>query len=90
MKNEKKFYEALENIFVGAQIDGEGGYVNLLKIKEKYYSRVLNEFKKEINNDVVITNTFKDKFFELLFNFFEKYFSECGSVYFTKTANYHS
>ncbi len=35
--NEQKFYEALENIFTGAKIEGDSGYVNLLKIKEIYY-----------------------------------------------------
>ena len=30
--NEEKFYKSLENIFVGANIEGEGGYINLLKI----------------------------------------------------------
>lgn len=88
MGYENRFYGALEKIFVGAPIEGEGGYVNLLKIKEKYYENVLGKFKQEVNNDPVIDSTFKENFFELLFNFFEKYFSECGSVYFVKTANY--
>ncbi|MBR5545180.1 MAG: site-specific DNA-methyltransferase [Clostridia bacterium] len=88
MKNEKKFYEALENIFVGAPIEGEGGYVNLLKIKEKYYRQVVDNLKLEIKKDVIVTESFKEDFYNLLYNFFEKYFSECGSVYFTKTANW--
>ena len=88
MKNEKKFYDALEKIFVGAPIEGEGGYVNLLKIKEKYYRQVVDSLKKDINNDTVVSESFKEDFYNLLFNFFEKYFSECGSVYFTKTANW--
>lgn len=88
MGYENRFYGALEKIFVGAPIEGEGGYVNLLKIKEKYYENVLGKFKQEVNNDPIIDSTFKENFFELLFNFFEKYFSECGSVYFVKTANY--
>ena len=88
MKNEKKFYDALERIFVGAPIEGEGGYVNLLKIKEKYYRQVVDSLKIDINSDAVISESFKEDFYNLLFNFFEKYFSECGSVYFTKTANW--
>ncbi len=88
MGYENRFYGALEKIFVGAPIEGEGGYVNLLKIKEKYYGNVLSKFKQEVNSDPIIDTTFKENCFELLFNFFEKYFSECGSVYFVKTANY--
>ncbi len=87
MSHENRFYEALEKIFVGAPIEGEGGYVNLLKIKEKYYQSVLSTFKEKIKADPIINSSFRENFFELLFNFFEKYFSECGSVYFVKTAN---
>lgn len=88
MKNEKKFYDSLQKIFVGAPLEGEGGYVNLLKIKEKYYSKVISNLKKEIDEDKVITESFKENFYDMLFNFFEKYFNECGSVYFAKTANW--
>ena len=88
MNNEKKFYESLERIFVGTLIEGEGGYVNLLKIKQKYYSKVVSELKNQIDNDAIITESFKNEFYEKLYNFFEKYFSECGSVYFTKTASW--
>lgn len=88
MKNEKKFYGSLQKIFVGAPLEGEGGYVNLLKIKEKYYSKVISNLKKEIDEDKVITESFKENFYDMLFNFFEKYFNECGSVYFAKTANW--
>lgn len=59
MKNEQKFYDALQNIFVGAPIEGEGGYVNLLKIKERYYRTVISSFKQEVEQDDIITSTFK-------------------------------
>ncbi len=32
---EKLFYDALKNIFVGEKIEGQGGYVNLMRIKPK-------------------------------------------------------
>lgn len=85
---EQKFYNALENIFVGANIEGDSGYVNLLKIKSKYYKIILEQFKKEVNQNPTITESFKEEFFDRLYSFFEKYFSESGSVYFTKTANW--
>ena len=87
MKNEQKFYDALQSIFVGAPIEGEGGYVNLLKIKERYYGNVISAFKEEVEQDNIINATFKEDFYDMLFSFFDKYFSECGSVYFAKTAN---
>lgn len=86
--NENKFYEALENIFTGANIEGDSGYVNLLKIKSRYYSLILKEFKEQVNDEKIIDDNFKEEFFDKLYSFFEKYFSESGSVYFVKTANY--
>jgi len=83
--NEGKFYTALENIFTGANIEGEGGYVNLLKIKYAYYKKILAEFQKQVEENDII-NDFKEDFFNRLFTFFERYFSESGSVYFVKTA----
>ncbi len=85
MKNENKFYNILEDIFVGSKIEGEGGFVNLLKIKEKYYSKIIEQLKKEIKEDKQITADFKEEFYDKLYSFFEKYFNECGSVYFVKT-----
>lgn len=78
----------MEEIFVGAKIEGDSGYINLLKIKEIYYSQVLRELKKEIDSHPLIDLSFKEEFFDKLFNFFDKYFSESGSVYFTKTSNW--
>ena len=86
--NENRFYDTLEDIFVGAKIEGDSGYINLLKIKEKYYSKVIEKFKNEINNNKFITESFKEEFFDKLYSFFDKYFSESGSVYFVKSANW--
>ena len=83
-KHETKFYEALEDIFLGAKIEGEGGFVNLLSIKSAYYKKILKQFKTEVDKDPVVKQ-FKEEFFDRLYSFFEKYFSESGSVYFTKT-----
>lgn len=90
MGKENRFYTALEEIFVGAKIEGDSGYINLLKIKEQYYSKVLNKFKDDVNESEVIVGDFKEEFFDRLFTFFDRYFSESGSVYFTKTANWQN
>ena len=88
--NEQKFYDALENIFCGSNIEGESGYVNLLKIKAKYYKLILKKFRNEVNDENIIVEAdlFREEFFDKLYSFFEKYFSESGSVYFVKTANW--
>ena len=46
MNMEKLFYKTLEDIFLGADIKGEGGFVNLLAIKKDYYSNMIEQFKK--------------------------------------------
>lgn len=88
-KKEEQFYRALEDIFVGAKIEGEGGFVNLLKMKSEYYKTILVKFRADVAaKNSVITSSFKEEFYELLYSFFVKYFSESGSVYFTKTASW--
>jgi len=88
--NEKKFYRTLEEIFTGAKIEGQGGFLNLIKIKHDYYQKVISQFAKEVEEDKVITNDFREEFFSKLYTFFKKYFNESGSIFFTKTANWNN
>ena len=81
-----KFFEVLRNIFVGAKIEGDSGYVNLMKIKSKYY----NEFKEQLHTDIdaklkEVGQNFEEELYNKLFTFFKKYFSESGSIYFSYT-----
>ena len=39
MSKEQKFYNALKDIFVGAKVEGESGYINLMRIKSRYYEK---------------------------------------------------
>jgi len=91
LEKEKKFYELLGNMFVGdSEIEGQGGFINLLKIKRKYYE---NEFKpklqKKIEETLKTYPNFKSELFEKLWTFFSRYFSESGSIYFVNTPSYH-
>jgi hypothetical protein len=88
---EQKFYELLGNMFVGdSEIEGRGGFINLLKIKRRYYE---NEFKpklQEKTEEILKTYpNFKHELFEKLYTFFSRYFSESGSIYFVNTPSYH-
>lgn len=38
-KFEKQFLDALHDIFVGAKVEGNSGYVNLMRIKSRYYEQ---------------------------------------------------
>jgi hypothetical protein len=37
MTKEQKFYKALQDVFIGAKIEGAGGFVNLMKIKSNVF-----------------------------------------------------
>ena len=36
-KRVKRFFDALRDVFVGAKVEGESGYINLMRIKSRYY-----------------------------------------------------
>jgi len=38
---EEKFWQILEDMFVGAEIEEKSGYINLLKVKRKYFKNYL-------------------------------------------------
>ncbi len=89
MTKEEKFYSALKDIFVGAKIEGNSGYINLMKIKSKYFeNRVFPELQKDIEKSLESFPEFKEELFDKLYTFFSRYFSESGSIYFTQT-RYH-
>ncbi|HRH23875.1 MAG TPA: site-specific DNA-methyltransferase [Candidatus Magasanikbacteria bacterium] len=87
-KKETLFKNALRDIFTGADIEGTSGYVNLLKIKKQYFDTLFPELNREIEADTRIDGDFKEEFYDKLFNFFHRYFSESGSIYFRHTPNY--
>ena len=48
MTKEQKFYKALQDVFIGAKIEGQGGFVNLMRIKSNYYRKIEEILKKDI------------------------------------------
>ena len=34
---EQQFLDALKDIFIGAKVEGASGYINLMKIKARYF-----------------------------------------------------
>ena len=89
MTNEKRFYDALKDIFVGAKVEGESGYINLMKIKSNYYEKgVFPKLQADIDKAVKLFSEpkkFKEELFDKLYTFFHRYFSESGSIYFNFT-----
>ncbi len=46
MTKEQKFYKTLQDVFIGAKIEGEGGFVNLMSIKSAIIARLKLFLKK--------------------------------------------
>jgi adenine specific DNA methylase Mod len=83
---EKKFYDALNDIFVGVKVEGESGYINLMRIKSIYYEEgVFPKLNEDIKKALEPFPEFREELFEKLYTFFESYFSESGSIYFRYT-----
>lgn len=84
---ESKFWDALRNVFVGEKLEGQSGFINLMKIKSKYYEEgVFPLLREEIDAALESFPEFREELFEKLYAFFSRYFTESGSIYFRQTA----
>ncbi len=87
--HEQKFLNALRDIFVGAKIEGEGGFINLMRIKSRYYNDyVFPRLMDKIDVEIKEFPEFREELFDKLYSFFKRYFSESGSIYFRHTPYY--
>lgn len=89
---EQQFLDALRDIFVGAKVEGDSGYINLMKIKSRYFTegvfpRLMNDIDAACKP---FEKSFREELFDKLYNFFQRYFSESGSIYFRHTALYNN
>jgi hypothetical protein len=48
MNKEQKFYKALQDVFIGATIEVQGGFVNLMRIRSNYYQKIEDILKNDI------------------------------------------
>ncbi len=85
---ERQFLDALKDIFVGAKVEGDSGYINLMKIKSRYFTAgVFPQLMKDIEKACKpFEKPFREELFDKLYDFFKRYFSESGSIYFRYTA----
>ena len=86
MTKEQKFYNILQDLFVGAKLEGDSGYVNLMNIKTDYFNlikeKIESEIKKKFGDDK------PEDLYDKLYTFFDSYFSDGGSIFFSSTPNY--
>ncbi len=85
MNKKQKFYKVLQDVFIGAKIEGTGGFVNLMKIKSNYYKKIDEYLTQDIEEALKKYPSFREELFDKLYNFFNRYFTESGSIYFNST-----
>lgn len=85
MNKEQKFYKALQDVFIGANIEGEGGFINLMRIKSNYYHKIEELLTADIEKALEQYPSFRDELFDKLYSFFNRYFTKSGSIYFNST-----
>jgi len=87
MTQEQKFLDALRDIFIGAPVEGDSGFINLMKIKSRYYQQaVFPQLLKDVDKATKpFEKSFREELFDKLYAFFNRYFSESGSIYFRHT-----
>jgi adenine specific DNA methylase Mod len=92
MSYEQQFLDALKSIFIGAKVEGDSGYINLMKIKANYFEKgVFPQLMKDIDTACKpFEKGFREELFDKLYDFFQHYFSESGSIYFRNTAQHHN
>lgn len=87
---EQKFYSALEDAFIGEagkDIEGKSGYVNLMKLKSKYFKKIKPFIEEEIEA-ITQNNDEKLELYQKLYTFFESYLNETGTPFFSQTPYY--
>lgn len=86
MTHEQKFLQALKDVFIGAPVEGESGYINLMRIKARYFEQgIAPRLMADVRAALAPFPTFREELFDKLYSFFHRYFSESGSIYFRYT-----
>lgn len=79
---EKRFLDALEALFTGAEVEGDSGFVNLMRMKRQYFQSWQEPLLEKIDERVEKRDDFREELFDKLYTFFSRYFCESGSIYF--------
>ena len=79
---ENRFLNALESLFIGANVEGDSGFVNLMKIKQDYFCSIRPQLMEKINQRAEWETDLRGELFDKLYTFFHRYFCESGSIYF--------
>ena len=83
-EKEKRFLDALGALFTGARVEGDSGFINLMRVKNRYFEQIRPELMKKFNEAAPFGGEFREELFDKLYAFFSRYFCESGSVYFRR------
>ena len=90
-KSQERFENALRDLFVGAAVEGQSGFINLMRIKSRYYTDgVFPRLQQDIAAALKPFPGFRQELFDKLYDFFHRYFSPSGSIYFRHTPAHHT
>ncbi len=79
---EQRFLDALESLFTGAQVDGQSGFINLMRLKRRYFQSLRPQLLAAIDQRARPQTAAREELFDKLYTFFGRYFCESGSIYF--------
>lgn len=79
---ENRFLDALEALFTGAEVEGESGFINLMRIKRGYFKSLRPKLMEKIDNRAGKDTAFREELFDKLYTFFNRYFCESGPIYY--------
>lgn len=89
MSNKQKFFSQLQNLYVGAKLDGKGGMANLLQFKCQYFEHIKPLIEAEIKKNFPdSSDNSLPELYEKLYTFFSSYLTDGGSIYFSDTPAY--
>lgn len=89
MGNKQKFFSQLQNLYVGAKLDGKGGMANLLQFKCQYFEQIKPLIEAEIKKNFPDSSDSNlPELYEKLYTFFSSYLTDGGSIYFSDTPAY--
>jgi adenine-specific DNA-methyltransferase len=90
-QKERRFLDALRDLFVGVKVDGQSGYINLMRIKAAYFQKVVEPaLMADIAQALKDSPEFREELFDKLHAFSSRYFSRSGSICFAYTPQHMS
>lgn len=104
LASEKKFIDILDDMFLGVEFEKNDetlfnvnhkarekqGFVNLLRAKSAYFSAFKENFLQEIKAKVGTNEDLRIEFYDKLYDFFHRYFSPTGSVFYHQTPLFYN